>query len=219
MRNLKPLLSLLPLVLVASCADRTFSPQRGSGQIRTETRVVSAPFSKVSLAGAFELHFTQGTTTSLTIEADENLLPRILSDVRGETLEFSERSPISSSKPIVIRLSHPRVSTFALSGAGNIDARQLSTPTLRVELAGAGNVSLEGTTNQFTVILSGSGNIKAGNLTANTAAVTLAGAGNIDLTTTNALTADLTGAGNITYSGNPNQVSQTIRGAGTIRPR
>jgi Putative auto-transporter adhesin, head GIN domain len=58
---------------------------QGFGQIGNESRQVSG-FSKVELNGSGELTIEQTGTESLTISAEDNLLPKLSSEVSGDTL-------------------------------------------------------------------------------------------------------------------------------------
>src|SRR5262252_10451573 len=59
----------------------------GSGKIVTEPRTVS-DFSAVSLSGSGHVIVEQTGTESLTVTADDNLLPYIKTEVHGNTLEL-----------------------------------------------------------------------------------------------------------------------------------
>jgi hypothetical protein len=63
-------LALLAVLLLAGCTIT-----RGSGQLSSESRQVSG-FTKVELSGSGELKIEQTGTESLTISAEDNVLPR-----------------------------------------------------------------------------------------------------------------------------------------------
>ena len=49
--------------------------------------------------------------------------------------------------------------------------------------------------------------------------LSVTGAGKADITATNSLKAAITGAGKVTYGGNPPTVQKNVTGAGKIEPR
>lgn len=219
---ISPLL-IAATALLSGCSDKTYSPIKGSGISRVELRNVQ-PFKRVALSGAFNLVVTRGDSITLAVDAEENLFPYITTVVSGETLDVGSRQPFTPSKPITIRITHPALEGMALSGSGNMSAIQLASPTFRVELSGSGDVILTGQTNELNVILAGSGNVDAKSLTTTAANITISGAGNVHTTVRNNLIVNISGAGNVTYappSGTqgPNQVSQSITGAGSVRLR
>ncbi len=84
---------VLALLLVSSGC----STVSGSGNVVTETRQVSG-FNRIDLAGSGEVTIQQGDAESLTIEADDNVLPRLTSEVSNSTLKLdrSRESPSPS---------------------------------------------------------------------------------------------------------------------------
>ena len=76
---------LLAIALaLAGCGIETV---RGSGKVISETRSVSG-FDSVAMSGSGKLVIEQGETESLTITADDNLLPRLPAEVRGGELHL-----------------------------------------------------------------------------------------------------------------------------------
>ena len=159
---------------VASSRD---SGPTGSGQVATDTRAV-AGFSAVDLRGVGQLTVTLGGTEGLTVEAEDNLLPLISSTVSGNTLvlELKEGRP---TRPIVFRLAARQITALSTSGAGDIDAPDVTGASLRTNQSGAGNVRLERLSVQsLDSSLAGAGSLDA-NGTATRLTVNVAGAGNV----------------------------------------
>lgn len=74
------LVLLLSSFVVAGCAGG-----QGSGNVTNETRDVSS-FSEVALHGTGNLTIKQTGSESLTIEAEDNVLPHIQTDVKNNRL-------------------------------------------------------------------------------------------------------------------------------------
>jgi hypothetical protein len=239
--NMKLLFSLLALCLVtlSACVPRTLV--QGSGNIVTESRPVTN-FDKISLSGAGDLNITQGDTESLTIEADDNLLPYIETTVQNGTLIIGLRDDVANVfafRPTrgikynvgVINLSQVLVSgagnvnipalkttnlALRTTGAGNSNLADLEASNLTVDITGAGNIVLAGAVEMQEASLSGFGNYNAGDLSSTRANVSISGAGNATVWVTQSLDARISGAGSVTYYGSP-QVTQSVSGVGTIR--
>jgi len=239
---MKHVYALLVLVLLglAGCSIAT-SVTRGSGNVITESRSVSN-FQKVDLAGIGELNITIGDTESLTIEADDNLMPLIKTSVENGTLSIgldTARGTIglNPTKPIRYTLQAKTLDSLVVSGAGNVNLPsvtsdtfeirttgagnitipQLMATTLTVAITGAGNMTLGGEVQTQDIRLSGLGNYSAGDLKSTNATVTISGAGNATVWASDSLDARLSGAGSVSYYGSP-QVTQSISGVGAIRP-
>lgn len=238
---MKYLYALFVLVLLglAGCSIAT-NVTRGSGNIVTETRPVSN-FQKVDLAGIGELNITQGDTESLTIEADDNLMPLLKTTVENGTLIIGLDTTrgsvaLNPSKPIKYTLQAKALDSIVVSGAGNVNVPavtsesfeirtsgagnitipELEAITLRAGISGAGNITLGGEVPTQNVTLSGLGNYSAENLKSTNATVAISGAGSATVWASDSLDARLTGAGSVSYYGSP-QVQQTVSGLGAIR--
>ena len=71
----------------------------GSGRLKRETRDVH-DFTDVALSGEGELTVSQTGAESLTIEAEENLLPFLTSSVANGRLSLGTTEPIRPTKPV-----------------------------------------------------------------------------------------------------------------------
>ena len=207
---------------------------RGSGKVTTETRNVSG-FERVALSGTGDLTITQGDSEGLEIEAEDNLITLIESEVRGGTLYIGFKNNtggISPTKPIIYRLKVKQLSGIEASGAGSIKVDSLATDDLKLESSGAGNITigsltakqitlhvsgagnceLAGKADGLVVDLSGAGAIRAGDLETQTVKITISGAGKAVVWATVSLDAELSGAGNVEYYGKP---SVNVKSSGT----
>jgi hypothetical protein len=217
-----------------------FSVVRGSGTLTTESRPVSG-FNAVQLDGAGRLVITQGTSESLEIQADDNLIGNLTSEVQGNTLilgyrEQSWRRTILPSRPVVYTLTVTNLTQLtlngagdleilsletdsfdlAINGAGNIGIKDLSAGKLSVNLAGTGSVTVTGMVAEQSVSLDGAGNYQAGDLQTYNTAIEINGLGNGVVWATESLQVGINGGGSVSYYGSPN-VSQQISGLGEVK--
>lgn len=208
-------------LLVAGCGLPLVATTtvRGSGNVTTESRNVSG-FTRVSLAGIGKLIVEQGSSESLTITADDNLLPYLLSDVRGGRLVLSIKNDtaITYAKEITYKVTVKRLDAVDLSGAGDMELRGISAERLQIANSGAGNISAAGRADRLDVTLSGAGNYNGENLESQEATVMVAGLGSAVVRASDRLDAQISGAGSIQYIGDP-QVTQKITGIGSVSKR
>jgi len=106
-----------------------------------------------------------------------------------------------------------------LNGAVNLTASQLSGRDLKLESNGASAITVAGSITNLDATLSGASKLNAKSLQTQTATVSLNGASYGDVTVTETLNASISGAGALTYSGNPKSVEKDVSGAGSIRSR
>ncbi len=212
----------------------------GSGNVVTEERAVSN-FDQVALTGVGDLVITQGDQEALTIEAEDNLIPYIQTEVVNGKLSIgfkSENRPLSirNTKPITFNLAVKQLKgltisgsgnaaaaslaaadlSFAISGSGNVRVDHLTSQNLKASLSGSGNIDLGGKADTETLTLSGSGNFEAGELETQSASVIISGSGAARVWANQTLDLRISGSGNVEYYGQP-EVTQTISGSGRVR--
>jgi hypothetical protein len=212
---------------------------RGSGDIQAEERPVSG-FDAVNFSGNGELVITQGDTEGLTVEADDNLLPYIKTEVRnGELFIGFEKEDWETvyrpSQPIRFDLALKDLKALSLSGSGRITSPiinadrlsldvsgsgslmidQLGAADLILGLSGSGQVDLSGEVASQQVGLSGSGSYLAGDLESQTAKVTSDGSGSGTVWVSENLDVTLSGSGSVSYFGSPT-VTSDVSGSGSL---
>jgi hypothetical protein len=211
-------LAALGLALVLSSCVSIIGGTAGSGTVKTETRNVSG-FTGVTFSSFGTLNITQTGTESLTISADDNLLPLLTSNVSNNTLFLGAKpgNSVTPTKPIVYTLTVKNLNNITLSGAGKVNATNIKTSALNITLSGAGNMTISGSASSQTALVSGLGSYSGKGFPTDSAQVTISGAGSATITVNKDLTAIVSGAGSVTYYGSPSQVTKTISGAGSIK--
>src|SRR5688572_18959946 len=169
----------IPIVIFSIVWSSCFIDEkriRGNGAIKTETRQVSS-FTGIDVRGNFDVYIKQDSTSSVMIEADENLLEYIVIGNDGGTLviEPEGRVNLRGTKDIKVYVSGPSLSNIKISGAvdvigedtlrsDNIKIKMsgasevdmnLDAPTIRTEMSGASSLKLKGKTRDFSIDGSG----------------------------------------------------------------
>jgi Putative auto-transporter adhesin, head GIN domain len=210
--RLRVAFALMIVALVVTACSVT----KGSGKVVSQTREVSG-FTKVELSGSGELTIEKTGTESLTISAEDNLLPELTSEVAGGTLTLGTKPnvTITPTKPITYSLTVKDLSGLAVSGSGSARVSNLTTNSLPTEISGSGTITASGTVNDQDVAISGSGDYQGEQLTSKTAKVQISGSGTASVLATDLLDVKISGSGTLTYSGNP-QITQEISGSGKL---
>ena len=197
--------------------NATMTPTRtGSGVVASEERTIG-DFDQIVLQGAMNIEAATGVEPKLTVEADDNLMEIITTEVQGTKLIVSTRENYRSSRGVTVRLTAPAVRSLVLNGSGNISATDVSGPDFEGTINGSGNIAATGSVSDLRATIAGSGNLDLSRLEAKNAAVCIAGSGSVNVHATDTLDATIAGSGDIVYHGQP-KVKQTIRGSGSIRP-
>ena len=208
--NLIGALSLF-VVLSAGCDWKGI---RGNGNIKTEPRPVTA-FTRIDAGGFYELEWHPGPP-SFSLTTDENLLSHIKTSVAGDLLKIEMQGSIAPTHGIKMAITSPSLTGASLSGAVELNAAQISGATFALETSGAAKVTLAGKVNRLLASLTGASKLKAADLPADDVELSVTGAGKADVTASNLLRASITGAGKVSYGGQPKSVEKKITGAGKI---
>ena len=195
-----------------------FGGVQGSGKVATEQRNVS-DFSKVDVGGVFQVEIIAGKEYSVEVQADDNLLPLIKTEVRGGTLQISSEKRFSTRNDIKVRITAPNIEGIEASGASKVNASAIKSESLDVDTSGASKVSVAGEARQLNIQVSGASNIDATNLNAVDADVDASGASKVSVNATGNLKAEASGASSVNYSGNPANVEKRTSGASRVNQR
>ena len=204
-------------LIAAAAALAACSIATGSGNVVSESRTVSG-FTKIDLSGAGDVIIEQNGNEALTIEAEDNLMPKLTSEVVDGTLRLGEKSnlTIHLTKPVTYRVSMKDISGLMISGSGTVTAATITAPSLAVDLSGSGKITVGGAVDQQDLAISGSGEYQAKDLQTKIASAEISGSGNATVTVSDKLDAQLSGSGQLTYYGNPPEVTQEVSGSGRV---
>jgi hypothetical protein len=178
-------------------------------------------FSAVSLSGSGRLLIEQGETESLTITADDNLLPHIKSEVSGGRLELGSKDSMTNLRPsteIIYKLTVTNLQDVDISGSGTADIKRVRAERLKLEISGSGRVSAAGGADDLQIEISGSGGYQGDALQSKRAGVDISGSGSAVVAVSDKLDVEVSGSGSVAYIGDP-QVHQEISGSGSVRKR
>ncbi len=195
--------------------------------VLTETREVS-DFDRVALTGYGELVMAQGEEEVLTIEARQDILSRIETEVKDGKLIIGIRGSWQdwlsdvltvgfARQRIKYNLTVKQLTGLEVLGAARVKVANIETDRLTLELRGAGEINIESLdAERFKVGLPGVGRISvAGRVAEQT--VTIRGAGSYDASKLESqrVTATLESLGSATVWA-VEELDATIRGAGSV---
>ncbi len=205
-------------VFAKSCNLFSFGKIQGSGVAKTEKRNTSN-FSNVDVSGALNVEIVAQQDFSVEVEADDNLLEHIKTEVKDNILKVYTENRLSTKTKITVRISMPEISELEVSGASNTTLASVKNEKLVVEVSGASKIKLEGETQNLDLDVSGASKIDAESLKSENASVNASGACKIDIFVTNELKADASGASKISYAGEPKNIIKDTSGASSIKSK
>ncbi len=214
----KSLLVILLTVSALLCGCKFGRGIAGSGNRKAEKRELKS-FNAIDTSGAYEINITCQKPASFEIEADDNILPLIKTEVRDGVLVVSNDQQYHSSKSPILRISLPELSSVSSHGAGDVNIADANGSDLVLKSTGAANIDATGKAKSLTISSTGAGNIDTSKLTAEKAKVDATGAANVDVYASEQLDVSVSGVGSVTYSGNPKVVNKSVSGIGSVNPK
>ena len=208
-----PVVFLLVLTACAAHAER-----------RTEERAL-APFSKLRVENGIDVSLIQGDRPSVTIDADDNLLKDIVTEVDGGELRISRtrNSGRFFGSDAKVRLTFVQLSGIRASGGSDIDGGSdvkldelsisasggsdvdlaVEAKKLELTLSGGSDLKLRGSAETLSITASGGSDIAAGDLRADRVTLRVSGGSDAHVNAKDAIELDASGGSDVTVSGNP----------------
>lgn len=191
---------------------------KGSGNRKTEKRDLAA-FKAIDTTGAYEVELTCQKPASFEIEADDNILPLIKTEVRDGVLYVTSEKSYNPSRAVRLRLNLPELIAVSSRGAGEINVQDAKSDDLKIESAGAASIKAAGKVKSVTISSAGAGDIDSSRLQAEKARVTVAGAASVNVFASEQLDVSVSGVGSVNYSGNPKTVNKSVSGIGSVNKK
>ena len=209
--------STLVVLLAVSACDGSVFGVRGSGNVITESRDVSG-FSEIALFGSGTVRVDVNGTESLTVEAEDNIMPLLKTEVSNGRLELSVESSISPTTDITYTVAAVALDGVTIAGSGDVTATGIAADLFDVEISGSGRVEPTGTAASLVVEISGSGRYLGEGLEASIGTVRVSGSGEAVVNVTDDLDVDVSGSGGVQYVGEPT-ITESVSGSGRVTRR
>ena len=232
------IMSLFLLSVAGSCYINNIETISGNGKVVKQQREVQN-FSCLKVATGIDAIITQSDTIAVTVEADENLMDWIKTEVvNGELKIYSDKS-IRSAKEKKVYVNYKKLNEIDISSAGDVNSENtLVTDELNIEMSSAGKISLaleadrveidissagnarlSGKTNYFKAELSSAGELNAFELEAKIGDIRVSSAGNAKVFITEEANFQSSSAGDIDYKGEPRLKNISTSSAGSINKK
>ncbi|AIY40709.1 hypothetical protein LT85_1551 [Collimonas arenae] len=197
-------------------------------------------FQQVEIMDAVNVFLTQGPAKPAIIEAESNAGSRVEFETSGGVLKvFLKGSSFFSHHDVNVYLTAPDVNglsifgsgdlkvlgklsgkdtiKISIAGSGNISG-ELNAPNVNASIAGAGDIKVKGKTRNLRVSIAGSGDYNGFDLMAENTNVSIVGSGDAHVYASKILSVSTAGSGDVSYLGDP-QVHSSIMGSGSVKKR
>lgn len=213
-----------------------------TGLVAQKKEINVGDFSELTFGTAGVVYLSQGSETKVVVDADEDILDKIVFDQRGDRLVIKNRDNRGWNRgfrrsELTIYVTMRDIEAITLSGSGPIlGETRLKTEDLEVKLSGSGSMELEVDSEDLEIIISGSGSIEmegsgrdvyarisgSGKIRADDLEVanldaSISGSGSIYMSVQDEIESSISGSGNIYYRGNPDRINSRASGSGKVR--
>lgn len=229
--------AVILLIVMGVLGYRQFA-LTGSGNVIGK-QVEIEDIDRVRLSGAAELVIEQSDEHSLTIKAEDNVMPMVKAKVTGGRLDLSFRPgfwDIRPAREVRFELKVKQLERLEVEGAGAVTVESLKADTLeivgresaaigitgleveelRAEFDGPASCAVSGEAPELTVIVKGSGRYESPDLRSDNVTVEVGGSGKAKVWAGKTLDVKITGSGKVEYFGDP-EVTRSIDGVGVVR--
>jgi len=237
MKTSQIIFALAAVMLFTACMEAGMPPRtiRGDRNVVSRERPVDH-FTGISVSSGIDVFLSQGSTPSVTVEADENLQDVIITEVRNDVLHVYTEFNIIGAERKRVYVTATEINSIKTSSAGDINGETpIVADVLKLSASSAGDIDLEiragevdaDISSSGDIILSGeadflradissAGDLNAFNLMVRDADVSTSSAGDAEVNVREKLTARASSAGNITYTGDVSIIDANTSSAGGV---
>lgn len=231
----KIVVAFLLALFVSSCAfDINFgNGKKGNGIVVDESRSITDEFTEVDASEGIDVFVTQDAEFNITVEADENVIDLIGTDIRDGKLRVHAIENIGRATKNVF-VSLPDITALETSSgadllvqslieADKIELEASSGSDLQVELtatevtadaSSGADIKVSGTTNVLNADASSGADIRARGLVAKRCTADASSGSDITVNVTESLVADASSGADISYTGEPSvQKKKSVSGS------
>ena len=174
---------ILTILVIMACSIGNLSTVRGSGNVVEENRAVSGVTS-VELATLGNLTIEVGDTESLRIEAEDNLMEYLETEVTSGNLRIKTRNNVNlhNTRPVNFHLTMTSLEAIKISSSGDIQVPDLKAGRFSITISSSGNLEMgDLEADSLTVKISSSGDVTMGKLNTSALEVDISSNGNLDI--------------------------------------
>jgi len=237
MLNLTLAILIISASMMFTSCMASFGCIDGSGNIKTEDRSVGE-FDKVVLSGNADIYIEQGTTQSVKVETDDNLMQYVTTRINGKTLIVETKENICTKK-LNIHIVATKFEGAKIKGSGNIIGKgtlktdkaafiidgsgdvvlAIEADAIKTEINGSGDIKIEGSVRFSESEIKGSGDLKLSGLKTAKTEIKIFGSGDASIDVSSELSVEIFGSGDVVYTGNPSKVDQNVFGSGSVHKK
>ena len=207
--------AVVAILILSSGCDISISGTPGSGVAATEDRT-GDDFHAVSVGGTGDVNITVGEEKSVVVTFDDNLIDMVETEVVNGELKITTTGSYRTSLGLDIQVTVPNLDAVTVSGVGDLTATNVSGPSMKVNISGVGEATINGEVEELDVTVSGTGDANLKDLIAKKVKVSASGTGDAVVYASESVDANASGTADIMVHGKPADIKQSSSGVSDI---
>ena len=202
----------------------------------SEDRTITNDFNEIKVQQGINLYLTQSNTTKINVEADENILDLLITEVKNNELKIYFEKNVYRAKARNVYLTTNDISKINTSSGASVksentlivnslDLDSSSGSSIKIYVnsdevssstSSGASIKIYGKTNYFLANASSGSSIDADELKSKEATAQASSGANINLNVSDKLTASASSGGDIDYEGNPTKIKKDTSSGGSV---
>ncbi|RZJ36160.1 MAG: DUF2807 domain-containing protein [Flavobacterium sp.] len=223
--------------LLASSCNMNVKSITGSGNVITQNRNVSGEFYQLEVKNGIDVVIIQSDNTAITVEADDNLMEHIHTEISGNTLkitsDFNQYNNVSSKKVI---LKMPKITSIEGSSGADITTTasvkgeklkvnassgteiklQLEVENIVCDASSGSKIRISGKALELETSTSSGSEIDCSGLLANEVTSKASSGSSTEVHPIVSLDAEASSGGSISYAGDPKEIVKDVSSGGSV---
>jgi hypothetical protein len=224
------------LITTSSCFMEGLTGIKGNGNVISEDREISSNFDAIKVQQGITLYLTQGNETTVNVEADENILELLVTEVKNGELKVYFEKNVYRAKERNVYLTTSDISKIRTSSGAyvksentiqttSLDLDSSSGSSIKIavnakdvssDCSSGANIDVVGKVETFSAEASSGSAIDAEKLKAIDVFAKASSGANIDVSVSGKLTAKASSGGDIDYEGSPTKVHKDTSSGGSV---
>ncbi|NQV76819.1 MAG: DUF2807 domain-containing protein [Lutibacter sp.] len=224
------------LFTTSSCFIDGMTGIRGNGNVISEDRNINSDFDVIKVQQGINLYLTQGNSTELNVEADENILDLLITEVKNGELKVYFDKNVYRAKARNVYLTTNTISKIKTSSGASVktentlqvnslDLDSSSGSSIKIYVnaeevtsksSSGADIDIYGKTQTFSANASSGSSIDADKLETVDAYAKASSGANIDVNVSGKFTANASSGGDIDFEGNPTNVDKDTSSGGSV---
>lgn len=223
-------------IIIATLMSCTYSGIKGSKNVIKQKRELTENIEKVKVSTGIDLILTQGSKNSLEVEADDNIVDILKTEVKGDQLNIYFEKNVRNVKSRKVYLTIPSLKSLKTTSGASVECKDgFSGEDIAINASSGSNIDISlnykhvdcssssgsdidivGECDNVNLNASSGSDIEAKKLSSNIADVNASSGSDITVLVKQKITANASSGGDIDYYGNPSEKNISKSSGGSV---